>query len=119
MYEEALRPVGLNPAQLELMGYLRARPGWSQGELAVAVDLDQTTLSRNVKGMVAAGWVRVEPGRDKRVSAYVLTEAGVAVLKAAMPLWEGINARVEGALGDVEAVWRGMAALEMASKLEA
>ncbi|QMV18104.1 MarR family transcriptional regulator [Granulicella sp. 5B5] len=113
VYEEALRPAGVNPAQFELMQHLRARPGLSQGALAVAVDLDQTTLSRNVRGMMAAGWVAVSAGMgDKRVSTYALTEAGMAVLQAAVPLWKEATVRVEAAVGDAEVVWRGLEALE-------
>ncbi len=113
LYEDALRPAGVNPAQFELMQHLRARPGVSQGRLAVAVDLDQTTLSRNMRGMLAAGWVTAEAGtKDRRVQSYALSEAGMSVLQAAMPLWEQVTARVAASVGDIESVWRGLAALQ-------
>ena len=113
LYEDALLPAGVNPAQFELMQHLRARPGVSQGRLAVAVDLDQTTLSRNMRGMLAAGWVTAEAGtKDRRVQSYALSEAGMNVLQAAMPLWEQVTARVAASVGDIESVWRGLAALQ-------
>jgi DNA-binding MarR family transcriptional regulator len=113
LYEEALRPAGVNPAQFELLQHLSRRHGMSQGALAVAVDLDQTTLSRNLKGMMELGWVVASAGvKDRRVSTYVLTETGTAVLQAAVPLWERATAKIEDALGDADVVWKGLAALE-------
>ena len=113
LYEEVLRPAGVNPAQFELLQHLSRRHGMSQGALAVAVDLDQTTLSRNLKVIVELGWVAASAGvKDRRVSVYALTEAGTAVLQAAVPLWERVTAKVEDALGDADVVWKGFAALE-------
>ena len=113
VYEEALRPAGVNPAQFELLQHLSRRQRVSQSVLAAAVDLEQTTLSRNVKAMVNLGWVTAAPAaEDKRVSLYALTEDGTAVLQAALPLWEQVTAQVEAAVGDVDSVWMGLGALE-------
>jgi DNA-binding MarR family transcriptional regulator len=116
MYEAELRGAGMNPAQFELMSTLQARPGVSQALLAAALDVDQTTLSRNVRVLVGQGWVAASEGvRDKRVSTYALSEAGEAALHVAMPLWERARARVEGSLGDAEVVWRVLGELGAAA----
>jgi DNA-binding MarR family transcriptional regulator len=107
MYEEELRGAGMNPAQFELMTYLWARPGVSQAALAEAMDIDQTTLSRNVKLLVRQGWVVASAGmKDRRVSTCALSEAGAAALQVAMPLWERARAKVAGSLQDDAVVWR-------------
>jgi DNA-binding MarR family transcriptional regulator len=117
MYEAELRGAGMNPAQFELMSCLQARPGVSQAALAESMDIDQTTLSRNMKVLIGQGWVTVSAGvKDGRVSTYALSEAGAAALYAAMPLWERAKAQVEGALGDAEAVWRVLGELVAAAK---
>ena len=54
-YEAELRSVGMSATQFELMANLRGRPRVSQSELAVALDVDQTTLSRNLKLLVGLG----------------------------------------------------------------
>ncbi len=117
MYEAELRGAGMNPAQFELMNYLRELPGVSQAALAEAMDLDQTTLSRNVRVLVGQGWIVASVGlKDRRVSTYALSEAGVVALQAAMPLWEGAKARVEGSLGSTEEVWSVLGELGTAAK---
>jgi DNA-binding MarR family transcriptional regulator len=116
MYEAELRGAGMNPAQFELMCSLRARPGLSQAALAEAMDVDQTTLSRNVRLLAGQGWVTVSGGvKDRRVSAYALSDAGEGALQAAMPLWQRAKARVAGSLGDEEAVWRVLGELGAAA----
>jgi DNA-binding MarR family transcriptional regulator len=107
----------MNPAQFELLSYLQARPATSQAVLAEAMDIDQTTLSRNVKVLVGQGWVVASAGvKDRRVSAYALSDAGAAALQVAMPLWERAKARVEGSLGDAEVVWRVLGELGAAAE---
>jgi DNA-binding MarR family transcriptional regulator len=116
MYEMELRGAGVNPAQFELMSYLQARPGESQAALAAALDVDQTTLSRNVRLLAGQGWVRVSAGvKDRRVSTYALSDAGEAALQVAMPLWERAKARVEGSLGEKATVWRVLGELGAAA----
>jgi len=107
MYELELRRAGMNPAQFELMSFLRVRPGVNQAALAEALDVDQTTLSRNVRLLAGMGWVTVQAwAKDKRVSTYALSEAGVAALQMAMPLWERATVRVEGSLAEKASVWK-------------
>jgi DNA-binding MarR family transcriptional regulator len=117
MYEAELRGAGMNPAQFELMSYLQARPGVGQAVLAEAMDVDQTTLSRNMKVLAGQGWVTVSAGvKDRRVSTYALRDAGEAALQAAMPLWERAKAKVAGSLGDEAAVWRVLGELGSAAE---
>ena len=117
MYEAELRGAGMNPAQFELLNYLREMPGVNQAALAEAMDLDQTTLSRNVRVLVEQGWIVASPGlKDRRVSTYGLSDAGVVALQVAMPLWERVKARVEGSLGSTEAVWGVLRELGVAAR---
>jgi DNA-binding MarR family transcriptional regulator len=106
-YEAELRSVGMNPAQFELMANLQGRPRVSQSELAAAMDVDQTTLSRNLKLLVGLGWVSVgASATDGRRSEYALSAEGVRVFRRAVPCWERAMAKVEERLGGKAAgVW--------------
>jgi DNA-binding MarR family transcriptional regulator len=116
IYEQELREVGLNPAQYELLSSLKARPGSSQGALAVALDLDQTTLSRNMKLLVEQGRVlSVALAEDGRCVAYRLSTKGVADLKAAYRCWKRAAKRVERELPHPERVWQSLDALAEAT----
>jgi DNA-binding MarR family transcriptional regulator len=114
MYEEELRPAGVNPAQFELLQYLSRMPEPNQNELAEAVDVDQTTLSRNLKGMIALGWVVAsQQAQDRRVSTYALTKSGATVMRAAASLWRRAQAKISKSLGDGNSV---RSSLELLSK---
>jgi len=73
-YEKELQPAGITPAQFELLANLATRPGVSHSELAVALDLDQTTLSRNIRILVDKDWIsRASEAKDLRRAAYTLS----------------------------------------------
>ena len=114
LYEAELRRAGVSAMQFELLGTLQqisgAAHGPSQTELAAQLDLDQTTLSRNLKAMIAAGWVEARPDPlDQRRVRYALSPAGAQRVFAAMPHWETASQRVSAGLGkQSEAVFAAM-----------
>lgn len=102
VYDEALRPLGLQATQLTLMNAIAmAGPaGSSVPRLTEVLAMDATTLSRNLRPLAAAGFVAIgRAAADRRVRTVALTEAGHARLAAALPLWQGAHARVQSALG--------------------
>jgi DNA-binding MarR family transcriptional regulator len=109
----------MNPAQFELMSNLRGRPGASQSELAAALDVDQTTLSRNLKLLVGLGWVSVKASAtDGRRSEYVLSSEGVRAYQKAVPCWERAMAKVEERLGGkAKSVWGVLERLGAAAEI--
>jgi len=106
-YAEHLKPAGVTPTQFELLSRLSAVEGASQSEIVKAMDLDQTTLSRNIKSMIENGWVtRTTGSKDGRVAMYRITAAGRAKLKRAYPEWKRAQSAIERSLGgEPEAVW--------------
>jgi DNA-binding MarR family transcriptional regulator len=119
LYEAELRSVGMSTTQFELMANLRGRPGVSQSELAAAMDVDQTTLSRNLKLLVGLGWVSVgASAADGRRNEYALSGEGAQMFRRAMPCWERAMAKVEGALGEKAAgVWGVLERLGAAAEI--
>ena len=113
LYEESLRPMSLTPAQFELLSDLAALPGRTQAALAESLGLDQTTLSRNVKLLLARGCLeRSTSAHDRRQSAYELTRAGHELLRHAVPLWQAAHHSMQQALGkDWEVVWSALTTL--------
>jgi DNA-binding MarR family transcriptional regulator len=111
--------MGMNPAQFELMANLQRRPRVSQSELAAAMDVDQTTLSRNLKLLVGLGWVSVgASATDGRRSEYALSGEGVRVFRRAVPCWERAMRRVEEKLGaKAGSVWGALDRLGAAAEL--
>ena len=99
-YEEELRPANLTPAQFELLSTLTARPDWSQADLAEFLDLDQTTLSRNLKILIERKWVkRSASTKDQRQACYALTAEGRKAWQTALPYWEKAQSHMKQNLG--------------------
>jgi len=99
IFDEALRPLGIKLTQLNVLvaiGNLEpARPR----ELCRRLELDASTLSRNVDRMVGQGWIRSEPGEDARSHRLSLTEDGARVVRDAYPAWRRAQAEALERLG--------------------
>jgi DNA-binding MarR family transcriptional regulator len=102
MYDEALRPLGIQATQLTLLNAIAmfGENGATMARLADVLAMDQTTLSRNAKPLERAGVIRTDRlASDRRLRVVTLTRAGAGTLVAALPLWEVAHARVVSSLG--------------------
>lgn len=99
-YDRALATVQLGGAQFSLLCLIAAARDDTIGALAAAAGVNQSTMSRNVDQLVAAGLAEVvSTEHDRRRRAVWLTEAGARRLAAALPLWRAASAQLEQALG--------------------
>jgi DNA-binding MarR family transcriptional regulator len=87
LYEEDLRGVGLRATQYSLLRHLRAAEEVRQKDLGGLTFLDETTLTRNLRPLIDAGWVAIRPGDHRREKLVRLTDAGAAKLREARPAW--------------------------------
>ncbi len=62
VYDRHLAELGLRITQYSLLSNVRARPGLPMGDLAQRMGMDRSTLTRNLRPLVAAGWVRTGRG---------------------------------------------------------
>ena len=97
IYDEALRPVGLKITQFSLLRALERLGTATYNEIAAEAALDKTTISRNLKILINAGWVSVsvDPEQDARYRLARLSKAGVKKLRSAEPYWSVAQRRVE------------------------
>lgn len=102
-FDEALRPLGVKATQVTLLASIAAlgdpRTGAAPRDLAPALQIDQTTLSRNLARLEDAGLVARRPAADARLVPVALTPAGRALLRRAHPLWAQANRRARERLG--------------------
>ena len=57
---------GLKTSQYSLLSHIAASGPVRPAELAQAMGLEPSTLSRNLQPLVAQGWVAIGPGADAR-----------------------------------------------------
>src|SRR5246127_4856554 len=87
LYDDALRPLGLKVSQLNVL-VVTAKLGLAQpAKVCDLLQLDTSTLSRNVERMRAKGWLEVVPGEDARTQPFRLTAQGRRLLEEAGPAW--------------------------------
>jgi DNA-binding MarR family transcriptional regulator len=99
LYDEALRPLGLKISQLNIL-VVAAKLGVAQpAQVCEILQLDASTLSRNVERMRSRGWVEVVPGNDLRTQSFRLTPQGLTLLDQAIPAWEQAQAKAIRLLG--------------------
>jgi DNA-binding MarR family transcriptional regulator len=93
--DRALAGLGLSAAQLGLMAQIAAADDDTLGALAQRSGLEQSTLSRNLRTLEAAGLVEIAVVEsDLRRRAVWLTETGARRLEAAIPLWRKAHAEL-------------------------
>ena len=100
LYDDALRPLGLKVSQLNLL-VVTAKLGLAQpARVCDILQLDTSTLSRNVERMRAKGWLEVVPAEDARTQPFRLTAQGKRLLERAVPAWEQAQRQAQELLGD-------------------
>jgi DNA-binding MarR family transcriptional regulator len=100
LYDNALRPLGLKVSQLNLL-VVTAKLGLAQpAKVCDLLQLDPSTLSRNVERMRAKGWLEVVPGEDARTQPFRPTAQGRRLLERAVPAWEQAQQQAGKLLGE-------------------
>ena len=111
LYDEALRPLGLKVSQLNIL-IATAKLGLARpAQVCEILQLDASTLSRNVKPLQAHGWLEVVPGEDARAQPFRLTAKGSRLIEKAFGAWEEAQGRAAELLGG-----EGVALLDQAAK---
>jgi DNA-binding MarR family transcriptional regulator len=106
LYDEELRGVGLRTTQFSLLRFLKNHGGVRQRDLGARTSLDETTLTRNLRPLIDAGWVAIAAGQDRREKLVSLTRAGSAKLTEARPAWERAQERMRSRLPKAD--WSGL-----------
>src|SRR5947209_8645628 len=99
LYDRHLAPAGIGVAQFALLRVLEIHNGSSVTALALALEMDRTTLTRNLRPLVRAGLVELMNGSDRRSRAIEITSEGRDRLAMAHPLWQQAQGELRDSLG--------------------
>jgi len=99
--EAGMQGTDLTFPQFGLMTHIAAAAGDDTiGSLAERAGLDQSTLSRNLRGLEQAGLIEIAiVEQDLRRRAVWLTEKGARRLEAAIPIWRRAHEALSAIIG--------------------
>lgn len=97
-YDRALEPCGLKVTQFTILTALTQTSFDAITSMADRLALERSSLSRNLNRLEREGLVcMTDEGRSRTIE---ITEAGIAKVEEAYPLWRGVQDKVEEAVGE-------------------
>ncbi len=99
VYDDAMRPLGITASQYTLLAQLASRDGITAVEIGQDLDIEKSTLSRNLKRLLALGHIIMDPPAGRRGRGLHLTPKGQVVLKDAFPVWQEAQRKTVGVMG--------------------
>jgi DNA-binding MarR family transcriptional regulator len=99
LYDDVLRPLGVTSAQLSVLAVIAAQGPISPGEVGNTLQIEKSTMSRNVSRLKKNGWVEVSAGETGRSRFLEINESGRQLLLDAEPSWIEAQQRADKLLG--------------------
>jgi DNA-binding MarR family transcriptional regulator len=101
IYEEALRGFGLKPTQLTLLVLIARAGPIRRIDIGRRVDLDPSTLTRNLAPLLNEGWIaEVVEGDDGRGNPLTITDKGLSLIASTGAAWRRAQRRAHSTLGE-------------------
>jgi len=98
-YDEDLRELGMTGEQYSLLSAVLRLAPVRPGELARALSLDASTLSRNLRPLLQGGWLALGPGPDGRSRLIEATPQAAELREQAKACWRISQERLNAVLG--------------------
>ena len=95
IYDGALRPHGVTIAQMGLLTAVTLSEPIQPSKLGDILDLERSTVSRNVALLLRKGWVSASLAADGRSQLLAITRRGEDLLKELLPAWRRAQRRAE------------------------
>ncbi len=100
VFNAGLEGLGVKLSQLNVVIAIAKLQPAAPSDVARALHLEASTLSRNAERLRASGFVAVVDGDDARSRRYALTAQGEALIEAAYPVWCEAQRAAKKLLGD-------------------
>ena len=98
-YDRIVGVAGLKTTQYSLLSHVVPLGPIRPGDLAARMEMDASTLTRNLQPMAAQGWVEVGAGDDARSRFVTATDAGRAKRAEAQREWKRAQLALNERLG--------------------
>lgn len=101
-FNNAFAGTGVTATQFTALSVLRALGPTPVAQLADAIVVEPSTLSRNLSVLVKNGLVAMVAGKDRRQRAVSLTRAGRDALTRGYPIWVEAQRQIEASFQEGE-----------------
>ena len=98
-FDHELALSGLKTTQYSLLSHIVKLGPIRPGDLAHAMDMDASTLTRNLKPLLTAGWAQLEAGADGRSRLVTATPDGREKRQDAQRHWKAAQSALNARLG--------------------
>ena len=99
VYDDAMRPLGITASQFTLLTQLAQQDGITAVEIGHALDIEKSTLSRNLKRLLALNHITMDPPAGRRGRGLHLTPKGQSVIYKAYPVWKEAQSKTTRVMG--------------------
>ena len=98
-YDRIVGAAGLKTTQYSLLSYVTRLGPIRPGDIAEKMEMDASTLTRNLQPLVANGWIEVGPGPDGRSRFVTATPAGREKQAEGLRQWKRAQLALNERLG--------------------
>jgi DNA-binding MarR family transcriptional regulator len=98
-YDAMVASSGVKITQFSLLNHVVLLGPIRPSDLAARMNLDASTLTRNLQPLIAQGWLSMEAGADARSRLVAITEEGHAKWAEAKRAWKQAQLALNGRLG--------------------
>lgn len=109
VYDSHLRDTGIRITQYSILSLLQRVGELRQSEIAQKACLEETSVTRTLQTLMEHGWIKIEPGEDRRERIVKLTKAGIGKVKSVRPAWLKAQKSMRGSLD--KTAWNKLCAM--------
>ena len=99
-FDHVVGAAGLKTTQYSLLSHVMRLGPVRPGDLANEMEMDASTLTRNLQPLVKLGWLEVGPGDDGRSRFVTLTDAGREKRAEAQREWKRAQLAFNAQMGE-------------------
>ena len=103
MYDKALAEYGITLNQFSIIINLNNMSMATTTELAQQIGLERSTLVRNLKAIMAMGYIENVSEEKERNNHLRVTSSGRHLLKLTIPVWQSVQDKISESLGSENA----------------
>jgi DNA-binding MarR family transcriptional regulator len=100
LYTQALKEVNMTPVQYSMLTAIQILEESNINDLSTALNMDRTTINRNLKPLIREGLVFMNESSDKRERLISITDEGRELYQKGYENWKQAQCEFQNILGE-------------------